>query len=105
MGQLNSCGSNATACRVNEYALAHLQFCLGKEGIVGGHEDLWYACRLHKTQGFWYLDKDALLSQEEFSLPSTTCYAHDALPWLPQAHKGTNSINLTGKLKPGYVCR
>jgi hypothetical protein len=105
VGQLNGSGANTTACRVNEHALTHLQFCLCEEGVVGGHENFWYACCFHETHVLWYLDKCALLSEDIFSLPSTSCYAHDALPWLPRGHKRANSVNLTGKLKPGDVCR
>src|SRR5947199_10437623 len=105
VGQLNGCGANTTTCRVNEHTLAHLQSCLRKEGVVGGHEDFWYACCFHKAQVFWYLDKCALLSKDVFSLPSASRYAHNALPWLPRGGERTNGINLTGKFETRDVCR
>jgi hypothetical protein len=103
MRQLNGCGSNTTACRMNEHAFTHLQLCLSEEGVVGSHEDFRYACCFCETQVLWYLDKDALLSKDILSLPSSPRYTHDALPWLPRGHERANDINLTGKFKPRYV--
>src|SRR5581483_8199285 len=103
MCQLYCCRSHAASCRVNEYALTHLQTALREEGIVCRHKNFRDRCCLYKIKVFGYLNQQPFMYHKIFRLSAAACDSHHALSWFPTAYQWSDCVNLSSKFHPWNI--